>query len=144
MGQYLSQRLSDDATVSRHLMGMGNLSLAFILPKEFYIDVNGYYSSRSVAGNIEMGGTGDVNVAIKKRMFEGKLTMSLGLNNIISPKLKTFVNDEAFTRITERSSSTLRRNVTVSVSYKFNKGKKFRAKSVESGSQEDILRLGGN
>lgn len=144
MGQYLSQRFSDADATRRHFMGMGNLSLAFILPKGFYIDVDGYFSSNNVAGNIELGGMGDVNVAIKKQMFDKNLTVTLGVNNIISPKLKSSVNEEEFTSHTERYSSVLRRNVSISASWRFNTGKKFRAKSVESGSQEDILRLGGN
>ena len=37
----------------------------------------------------------------------------------------------------------LRRHASFAIQYRFNSGKRFNAKSIESGSQEDLMRLGG-
>ena len=144
MGQYINQQIAVNTPTRHHLSGMGTVSLSFVLPKDFYVDVDSYYTTSTLLGNIVMDGTGDCNVSLKKRMFNKRLTLSLGVNNIIAPETTSRIAEEDFTSTTIRHGSSLRRNVSFAVSYRFNSGKKFRAKSVESGSQEDILRLGGN
>ena len=144
MGQYINQQIATNSPARHHLSGMGTLSLSFVLPNDLFVDVDGYYTSSTLLGNIVMDGTGDCNVSLKKRMLNKRLTLSLGVNNIIAPKTTSRIAEEDFTSTTIRYGSSLRRNVSFAVSYRFNSGKKFRAKSVESGSKEDILRLGGN
>ena len=144
MGFYLSQRYDAYKPARHHFSGMGNLALSFTLPKDFYIDMDGYYTTSTLLGNIVMGATGDVNVNFKKRMLEKRLTIALGFNNLIAPKLRSVIEEEDFSSTTIRHTSELRRNVSFALSYRFNSGKKFKAKAIESGSQEDLLRLGGN
>lgn len=142
MGSYKGQRFNDTDPVKRNFSGMGNLTLSFILPKSFFIDIDGYYMSGTSYGNMESSGIGDVNISLKRQMLKKRLTLTLGLNNLISPKMKTTNNDSGFTRIAEMHTSYMMRSVTFSAAYRFNSGKKFNARSVESGSAEDQMRLG--
>ena len=144
MGQYINQQIAENAPARHHFSGMGTMSLSFILPKNFFIDVDGYYTSPTLLGNIIMDSTGDCNVGFKKQMLNKRLTLALGINNIFAPETTSRISESDFTSTIIRHGSSLRRNVSFAVSYRFNSGKKFRAKSVESGSQEDILRLSGN
>ena len=144
MGQYINQQIAENTPARHHFSCMGTVSLSFILPKDFYIDVDSYYTSPTLLGNIIMDSTGDCNVSLKKRMLNKRLTLTLGVNNIIASETTSRITESDFTSTTIRHGSSLRRNVSFAVSYRFNSGKKFRAKSVESGSQEDILRLSGN
>ena len=144
MGQYINQQIAENTPARHHFSGMGTVSLSFILPKDFYIDVDSYYTSPTLLGNIIMDSTGDCNVSLKKRMLNKRLTLTLGVNNIIASETTSRITESDFTSTIIRHGSSLRRNVSFAVSYRFNSGKKFRAKSVESGSQEDILRLSGN
>lgn len=144
LGQYLSQQYDENTPTQHHLSAMGSVSLSFILPKDFYIDFESYYMTSSLTGNTYMDATGDMNLSIKKRMLDKRLTLTLGINNIISPLSSYRIIEDDFTSSAFRYSSIIRRQVTFALSYRFNSGKQFSAKSVESGSQEDQLRLGGS
>ncbi|MBO7343996.1 MAG: hypothetical protein J6U45_08195 [Alistipes sp.] len=94
-------------------------------------------------GNIEMAATGDMNLFLKKSLFDQKMTISLGLNNIVAPKARSYIKEDEFTSRTERTGAMLCRYASFAIQYRFNSGKRFNAKSIESGSQEDLMRLGG-
>ena len=48
-------------------------------------------------GNIEMAATGDMNLFLKKSLFDQKMTISLGLNNIVAPKARSYIKEDEFT-----------------------------------------------
>ena len=85
-----------------------------------------------------------MNVAFKKRMLDNKLTFSLGVNNLIPVKQQITIEEASFKRTMITDQPWMRPTFNFSVSYNFNAGKQFRAKSVESGSAEDRSRLGGS
>lgn len=143
MGQYLSQRYNDHDPVRRHFSGLGSLMMSFILPKGFYIDFESYYTTSSLSGNIEMARTGDMNLFLKKSLLNEKMTISLGINNIVAPKARSYIKEDEFTSRTERTGAMLCRYASFAIQYRFNSGKRFNAKSIESGSMEDLIRLGG-
>ena len=90
-----------------------------------------------------MARTGDMNLFLKKSLFDEKMTISLGINNIVAPKARSYIKEDEFTSRTERTGAMLSRYTSFSLQYRFNSGKRFNAKSIESGSMEDIMRLGG-
>ncbi len=143
MGMYLGQRIYPDEPVRRNFMGFANGQMSFTLPKSFIIELSGRYMHGVVAGNTRMSDTGNMNIALKKRMFENKLTLSVGVNNIIPTTQDITIEEPTFRRTMTVNQPWMRPAFNFSVSYNFNAGKQFRAKSVESDSAEDRSRLGG-
>ena len=143
MGMYLGQRIYPDEPVRRNFMGFANGQMSFTLPKNFFIELSGRYMHGVVAGNTRMSDTGNMNIALKKRMFENKFTLTVGVNNIIPTTQNITIEEPTFKRTMTVDQPWMRPAFNFSLSYNFNAGKQFRAKSVESSSAEDRSRLGG-
>ena len=143
MGMYLGQRIYPDEPVRRNFMAFANAQMSFTLPKSFIIELSGRYMHGVVAGNTRMSDTGNMNIALKKRMFENKLTLTVGVNNIIPTTQNITIEEPTFKRIMTVDQPWMRPAFNFSLSYNFNAGQQFRAKSVESSSAEDRSRLGG-
>ena len=79
---------------------------------------------------------------LKKRLLDNKLTLSLGATNILNLPQTITIEEATFKRVMTAKQPWSTAAVKFSVSYNFNSGKQFRAKSVESGSAEDRGRLG--
>jgi hypothetical protein len=69
--------------------------------------------------------------------------LKLGVDNIIPQKQHITIEEPTFKRVMVMEQPWMRPTVNFSISYNFNTGKQFRAKSVESGSADDLGRLGG-
>ena len=143
MAMYLGQRIFPDDPVRHNLMAMANAQMTFTMPKNHFIELSGRYMHGVVAGNTRLSDMGNMNVAFKKRMLDNKLTLSLGVNNLIPVKQQITIEEASFKRTMIIDQPWMRPTFNFSVSYNFNAGKQFRAKSVESGSAEDRGRLGG-
>jgi hypothetical protein len=143
MAMYMGHRIYPDEPVRRNFMGFANVQMSFILPKNFFIELSGRYMHGIVAGNTRMRDMGNMNIAFKKRMLDNKLTISLGVNNIIPTTQEITIEEATFKRTMNINQPWQRPAASLSISYNFNSGKQFRAKSVESGSAEDLGRLGG-
>lgn len=140
---YMGQRIYPNEPVRRNFMGVANGQMSFTLPKNFFIELDGMYMHGAQAGNTKIADFGNLNVALKKRMLDNKLTMSLGVQNIVPMNQKITINEPTFERVMIAEQPWMRPAVKFTISYNFNSGKQFRAKSVESGSAEDRGRLGG-
>lgn len=143
MGMYLGQRIYPDEPVRRNFMGFANGQMSFTLPKNFFIELSGRYMHGVVAGNTRMSDMGNMDIKLKKRMCDNKLTISIGVNNLIPTTQNITIEESTFKRIMTVDQPWMRPAFNFSLSYNFNAGKQFRAKSVESSSAEDRSRLGG-
>jgi hypothetical protein len=143
MGMYLGQRIYIDEPVRRNFMGIANAQMSFTLPKNFFIELSGRYMHGIVAGNTRMSDMGNMDLKVKKRLLNNKLTLTVGVNNIIPTTQDIIIEEPTFKRTMTVNQPWMRPAFNFSVSYNFNAGKQFRAKSVESGSAEDRGRLGG-
>ena len=143
MGMYLGQRIYPDEPVRRNFMGFANGQMSFTLPKNFIIELSGRYMHGVVAGNTRMSDMGNMDLKVKKRLLNNKLTLTVGVNDIIPTTQDITIEEPTFKRTMTVDQPWLRPAFNFSVSYNFNAGKQFRAKSVESDSAEDRSRLGG-
>lgn len=141
-GMYMGQRIYPDEPIRRNFMCFANGQLSFTLPKNYFIEVDGMYMHGMTAGNTTLDDMGNVGVTFKKRMFDNKFTISLGVQNIIPVKQGITIEEATFQRTMTVDQPWMRPSARLSISYNFNSGKKFRAKSVESGSAEDRGRIG--
>ena len=139
---YMGQRIYPDEPIRRNFMGFANAQMSFTLPKNFFIEVDGRYAHGMVAGNTTLKDMGNMNIQLKKRLLNNKLTLSLGVQNIIPTEQEITIQEATFKRTMVINQPWMRPSLKFSISYNFNAGKQFRAKSVESGSAEDINRLG--
>ena len=139
---YMGQRIYPDEPVRRNFMGVANGQMSFTLPKNFFIELDGMYIHGAQAGNTKIADFGNLNLTLKKRMFDNKLTLALGAQNLVPTKQRIDIEEPTFKRVMIASQPWQRLGVKFSISYNFNSGKQFRAKSVESGSLEDRGRLG--
>lgn len=142
-GMYMGQRIYEGEAIRRNFMCVANAQTSFTLPKNFFIELDGMYMHGAQAGNTKIGDMYNLNLTLKKRMFDNKLTIALGAQNIVTSKQRIFIEEETFTRVMTADQPWNRVSAKLSISYNFNAGKSFRAKSVESGSAEDKGRLGG-
>lgn len=141
-GMYMGQRIYPDEPIRRNFMCFANGQLSFTLPKNYFIEVDGMYMHGMTAGNTTLDDMGNVGVTFKKRMFDNKFTISLGVQNIIPVKQGITIEEATFLRTMTVDQPWMRPSARLSISYNFNSGKKFRAKSVESGSAEERGRIG--
>jgi hypothetical protein len=142
MAMYMGQRIYPDEPLRRNFMGFANAQMSFTLPKNFFIEVDGQYMHGMVAGNTRLSDMGNMNLTLKKRMLDNKLTISLGVQNIIPSTMDITIEEPTFKRVMNIDQPWQRTSAKFQISYNFNSGKQFRAKSVESGSLEDRGRLG--
>ena len=143
MGMYLGQRIYPDEAVRRNFMGFASAQMSFTLPKNFFIELSGRYMHGMVAGNTRMSDMGNMDLKVKKRLLNNKLTLTVGVNDIIPTTQDITIEEPTFKRTMTVDQPWLRPAFNFSVSYNFNAGKQFRAKAVESGSMDDRGRLGG-
>lgn len=94
------------------------------------------------AGNTIIGDMGNMSITLKKRLLENKLTLSLGVQNIIPMRHTITIEEATFRRTMVIDQPWQRPSLRFQISYNFNSGKQFRAKSVESGSADDLGRIG--
>ena len=143
-GMYMGQRIYPEEPLRRNFMGTGNCQMAFTLPLDFIIEASGRYAHGMVAGNTKIKDFGNLDISVKKHLIGKRLTLKLGVDNIIPMKQTITMEEPTFKRTMTVDQPWMRPAVNFSISYNFNSGKKFQAKSVESGSAEDRSRLGGN
>ena len=139
---YMGQRIYPDEPVRRNFMGFANAQMSFSLPKNFFIELDGQYMHGMVAGNTRIKDMGNLNITLKKRMLDNKLTISLGAQNIIPQTQSIIIEEPTFKRTMTADQPWMRAAARFQISYNFSTGKQFRAKSVESGSADDRGRLG--
>jgi hypothetical protein len=143
IGMYTGQRIYPDEPIRRNFMTIANAQMTFTLPKEFYIELSGRYMHGIMSGNTTLADIGNMDISIKKRFLDNKLTLKLGVNNLIPMTQNVTIKEPTFKRVMVMEQPWLRPMANFSISYNFNTGKQFRAKSVESGSADDLGRLGG-
>ena len=141
-GMYMGQRIYANEPLRRNFMMFANAQMSFTLPRNYFIEISGMYGHGMVAGNTEMSDMYNADIMVKKRLFDNKLTISAGIQNVITNSQRITIKEATFERIMKVDQPWQQPALKVQVSYNFNSGKQFRAKSVESGSMEDLGRIG--
>ena len=142
MGMYMGQRIYNNEPMRRNFMYGGNAQMTFTLPRNYFIELNGRYLHGAVAGNTALNDMYGANLMVKKRLMDNKLTLSAGIQNIIPHNQRITIKEASFERIMDMYQPWEQPAIKLQISYNFNSGKQFRAKSVESGSAEDRGRIG--
>ena len=112
----------------------------FILPKDFKINIFGFYTTPFLDATDIMKSDGLVNVAVSKSFFQNALRIRVAGNDIFATKNFSFDTD--FFNVnskTRRKFSS--RFFSLSVTYNFQKGKKFQQTRISNSNQEEKNRI---
>lgn len=139
---YLGQRVYADEPLRRNFMLFASAQMSFTLPHNFFIELDGNFMHGAQAGNTRIADKGNMNITIKKRLLNNKLTLALGAINIIDTPQRIYINESTFNRTMTVRQPWGSFGAKFTITYNFNAGKQFRAKSVESGSADDRSRIG--
>ncbi|MBP3330988.1 MAG: TonB-dependent receptor [Tidjanibacter sp.] len=114
-------------------------NMNFTLPRNFFFEVNGWWMSKVEIGTLMQLPMGDFDVAIKKRLKNNKMTLSLGVDNLLNNPGRIRSQGEGFKESLHQMNQP--RIVRASVNYNFNAGKKFTRRTVETGAAEEKSRM---
>lgn len=112
----------------------------FYLPKDFMLDLNGFYMSPTIEGNAKMRMDPQVNASVHKEFFNRCLSVKLSVNNIFDTgmiRLKT--KEEDFHRNIRVQYKY--REIGLTVRYNFKAGKNVQVKNVQTGASEEKERM---
>lgn len=138
---YYGQVRDKNKALSYSNMFNGSISTDFTLPKRWIIEASYNYMSSVVMGTLSMEPTHDIGVSLKKLMLDDRLTITLSGSNLLNQAQRTSVNNADFSRHTVIRQMWNSRKWTASISYKFNSGKQFRSRGVESAAAEATSRM---
>jgi hypothetical protein len=118
----------------------GYMVHSFALPGNYSFDVDGFYLSPFLEGNVKTEIGSQVNASLRKQFFNKQLSGSFFVNNLFDTgTAKLYVNEDDFHR-SVRSQYNFR-EFGVSLRYSFSAGKSVRVKKVETGAAEEKARL---
>jgi outer membrane receptor protein involved in Fe transport len=139
---YMEQKLEKDSPKEEYNMLMARLSMNFTLPKKFFVELtySGILTSVTM-GNMSIRPTNTINASVKKRLLDDRLTLSIGVDNIVSRWSAQHITASGvnFSQKTIQKMGWNTTKLTFSARYNFLSGKSFNTKSVERG--EDDTRL---
>ncbi|MBP8193025.1 MAG: outer membrane beta-barrel protein, partial [Chitinophagales bacterium] len=121
-----------------------NISLdnTFMLPKDFMINVFAFYTSPHFDATDIMKSDGMVNISVSKSFFDKKLRIRLAGNDIFATKNMSY-NTDFFNVNSKTRTKFSSRFFSLSVTYNFQKGKKFQNTRVNKSNEEEKSRIGG-
>ena len=120
----------------------GYMNNTFSLPKDFKLDISGFYQSPVINGNIKTTQSPQLNATLRKQFLKNRLTVTLFVNNIFDwNRVLMEVNTADFTQVMHDKVTYAFRTIGASLSYYFNGGKNVKYKQVETGAAEEKARL---
>ena len=118
----------------------GYMNHTFSLPKDFKLDVNGWYQSPFIDGNTKFKTDPQINATLRKQFLKNRLTATLFVNNIFDTSTGTVeTNETDFSQVLQSRYGS--RTIGASLSYSFQSGKQVNGKQVETGAAEEKARL---
>lgn len=127
--------------VSSHKFNI-SLDNTFILPKDFTINVFAFYTSPHYDATDIMKSDGMLNISISKTFFDKKLRIRLNGNDILGTKNMSYTTNY-FNVNSKTKNKWSSRFVGLTISYNFQKGKKFQNSRVNKSNDEEKSRIGG-
>ncbi|MBQ5931342.1 MAG: outer membrane beta-barrel protein, partial [Tidjanibacter sp.] len=143
MGVWLRQRIAQGEPMDNSLTAHGYMTNTFTLPRGWIIDLTGQFMTDAHVGNLTQKGTGYISLAVKKRMLSDKLTLSVGVNNLLDVDKVVYAEGPGFSKRLVEDNIWVR-SVNVALRYNFNAGKAFQSRNVESGAADEALRIGNS
>ena len=113
-------------------------SMTFTLPKKFFVDVDYSGFTNVVESNVEVKAKQSLSLTVKKRIKKA-WTLSCMLNELVPRKTKLVFGDEDFTRMLHQYGFNENFRMRLGVTWNFQSGKQFRARTVEKTEGESRM-----
>lgn len=117
-----------------------SLDNTFILPKNFIINVFGFYTSPHYDATDIMKSDGMVNISVSKSFFDKKLKIRVAGNDIFATKNMSY-NTNYFNVNSKSRNKWSSRFFSLTVTYNFQKGKQFQNTRVNKSNEEEKNRI---
>lgn len=124
-----------------YLYYFANVTSNLTLPAKFYLELSYNGTSRLYSTNAGINSRQLFHAAVKKQLFNDRVTASLGVNNIFNSKASYFTNTERFNNYMKGVEAFSSRYVRFSIQYNFNSGKSFKKREVERALNGEKSRL---
>jgi hypothetical protein len=135
-----TRHLNDNPTSNSYGFTV-NLINTFDLPRDFSMEISGYYQSRSVWGIWQFEPLGSVNAGIQKRLADGRGTLRLSADDIFQTNLwRSNTDIPGINLKNEYFYDFSSRNVKLTFTWNFGNSK-IESVSVRSGSEEEQNRV---
>ncbi len=132
-GMIIEQRIDANSPVEANEMAQWNTTMAFKLPKKFFIDVYYQGTTSMKISNIDMKSNHSMTFNFKK-LIKDSWTLQCGLQNVIRSRQALTFEGEGFNRFMETWGQGQDFNVRLGVTWNFKSGKQFNSKRVEQGA----------
>ncbi|MDY5899781.1 MAG: outer membrane beta-barrel protein, partial [Candidatus Limisoma sp.] len=118
-----------------------SLNTGFQLPKDWYISASYFQTNRHEEATMSVNPFSNLNAGIKKSFKNRKWTAAINAENILchTTRFTTYAVGKGFNeKNSYTSTQSIKQPVSISVSltYNFNVGKMFQAKSIEKNVDE--------
>lgn len=125
---------------SSSIYANGYLNATLLLPKSYKIELTGSVQSGIPYGYFKVKPSGDVNLGVKKSLFDNKGTIALNITDIFKTRRnRASLNSDMLDNYYFTSNYNSRQ-ITISFQYRFGKGKVVKARKV--GNNEEASRTG--
>ncbi|MEZ5022829.1 MAG: TonB-dependent receptor [Chitinophagales bacterium] len=111
----------------------------FIMPKSFFLDLNGTYESPRYYAIEQFKSTGFIDVALTKNFFDDKLSIKLQASDILRTK-RAATSQNFFNLNNTYLEFSDSRKFELLVNYRFRRGENFRAKQNKRSNQDELIR----
>ena len=108
---------------------------SFKLAKTWTANLSAFYLNHAIEGNIYTNSISKVDIGIEKQFMKGDLSVKAAVTDLfLGRSIKADIKfEDHLIRLTQQRQS---RMFKVSLTYRFRKGKTFKAKTIESSSKE--------
>jgi hypothetical protein len=132
----------DNSVLNRsEFTARGNVTSTFSLPKDWAIELSGWYSSPSIYGVLDMRERGAMDVGIQKLMFSKKATLKLSVSDILNSMTNRYASVYRNMDVTGRETYDSRR-VRLNLTWRFGSDEVKPARQRSSGMEEEAERAG--
>lgn len=118
----------------------GYMNATFLLPKSYKIELTGSIQSGLPYGYFRVKASGDLNIGIKKSMFDNKGIIALNISDIFKTRTNRAVLNTDMLDDYHFVSNYNSRQITISFQYRFGQSKAVKARKV--GNNEEASRTG--
>jgi len=125
---------------SSSIFSNGNINTAFLLPKDYKVELTGVFQSKIPYGYFTVDPTYEISVGVKKGLFKNMGTLSLNVHDIFnSLKNNVSLNTD---QLNAYYFTSLSRNRTITLSFQYRFGQSKGMKMRKVGNAEEASRVG--
>jgi hypothetical protein len=119
----------------------GNVTSTFSLPKDWSIELSGWYTSPSVYGVLDTKERGAMDAGIQKLLFRKKATLKLSMSDVLNTMTNRYTSVYRNMDVTGRETYDSRR-IRLNLTWRFGSDELKPARQRSSGMEEEAERTG--